>query len=182
MDSAALLRHYRRERRGTRLLVSAIPDELFDWVPEGSGFSLGGLVRHLIQAEAFWRRLLQAAAEGEEYDPFGLSGEAAERMERFRPMNEGASNDERLGKTAAECLETWSPVQSKTEAFLGSLTESQLAGARIRHPLLGLEESLGQSVLIMVAHEVHHRGQLSAYLKMHGVEQPTALWTPEENE
>ena len=27
----------------------------------------------------------------------------------------------------------------------------------------------------MVGHEVHHRGQLSAYLKMLGVEQPAIL-------
>lgn len=180
MDSSTLLEHYRRERRGTRLLIAAVPEELFDWTPHEGGFSLGGLVRHLMQAEIFWRKLLEAAIEGRDHDPFGLAGEPAARLVTFRPVNVDASNDERLGATFADCLEAWGPIQTKTEAFLESLSEEQIAGTRVRHPLVGLEGPLGQMVLVMVSHEGHHRGQLSAYLKNRGVEHPATLWVPDD--
>ena len=177
MEASTLLSHYRRERRWTRDLVAAVPDELFDWAPEGSGFTCGGLVRHLIQAEIFWRKLLEAAVEGLAYDPFGMSGDLAERVEGFREMNVGASSDTRLGESIADCLESWMRVQGKTEAFLERLSTDEIVDVQARHPLSGLEGPIGQMVLVMMSHEAHHRGQLSAYLKSRGVAHPTTLWS-----
>ena len=66
--------YFRRQRSWTRSLVAAAPEACFDWRPAPDAFSCGELVRHLIQSEAFWRRLLLAAAAGQRYDPFGLTG------------------------------------------------------------------------------------------------------------
>ena len=174
---ASLLKHFRRQREWTRALIAALPEELFDWQPEGSGFSCGGLVRHLIQAEIFWRKLLQSAVAGREYDPFGIRGDLATRLESFRPVNVGASRDDRLGSSFQECLDSWLSVQEGTERFLERLPEDALLRVRAKHPLSGLEAPLWEMLLVMMEHEAHHRGQLSAYLKSRELEHPVSLWT-----
>ena len=169
--------HFRRQRRWTRDLVAAVPQEHFDWSPGDGSFSCGQLVRHLIQAEVFWRRLLSAALSGKEYDPFGLEGSAGERMRSFRAPNLRASANDKLGTTFDQCLAAWLGVQAETEQMIGSLTPEQLSGIHVRHSLTGLEAYLGEMLMVMFEHEAHHRGQLSAYMKNLGLAQPTSLWT-----
>lgn len=177
VDAPRVLAHFRRQRRWTRDLVAAVPDEYFDWSPGEGSFSCGQLVRHLIQAEIFWRRLLAAAIEGESYDPFGIEGSTDERMRRFRAPNVEASANPKLGADFAECLASWERVQAETEALLAGLAPTQLVEVRVHHPLTGLEGTLGELLIVMFEHEAHHRGQLSAYMKVLGLEQPTSLWS-----
>jgi uncharacterized damage-inducible protein DinB len=166
-----LLVHFRRQREWTRRLVAAVPEERFDWAPSERDFSCGGLVRHMIQSEVFWRRLLAAAARGERYDPFGLTGTQPERYEAFREPNLRSSRHDRYGASFAALLDSWLPVQAETERELGRLTEEELQ-AEVHHPIAGLRLPIWEMVLLLVGHEVHHRGQLSAYLKVLGLPQP----------
>ena len=57
---------------------------------------------------------------------------------------------------------------------LARIAPEQLA-VEVVHPLMDLRLPLWEMLLTMVGHEIHHRGQLSAYLKMLGVEQPPFL-------
>src|SRR5947199_10361277 len=100
-----------------------------------------------------------------------------QRMTAFRKPNLESSRGDgaKYGASFAACLESWRGVQAKTEEQFAALTPEQLAGAQVEHPLLALRTPLWEMLLTMVGHEVHHRGQLSAYLKMLGVEQPAAL-------
>lgn len=175
------LAHYRRQRRWTLDLVRAVPEEHFGWAPAPDAFTCGGLVRHLIQAESFWRKLLLAAAAGESYDPFeplGLPERGPARMVAFRPRNRASSDDSKLGSTFAQCLAAWEAVQAKTEAALAAITPEQLARAEMHHPLTGMRAPLWEALLVFVEHEAHHRGQLSAYLKALGVPQPPVFGVP----
>lgn len=176
-DSKDLLVHFRRQRRWTRDLVAALPEECFDWSPSEGSFSCGQLVRHLIQAEIFWRRLMAAALEGEAYDPFGLEGSADQRVRQFRTPNVQASANPKLGASFVECLASWRETQILTEQLIEAMTPSQLCEVRLRHPLTGLEGNLGEFLIVMFEHEAHHRGQLAAYMKSLGLDQPTTLWT-----
>lgn len=176
MDAVALLEHFRRHRTWTRDLVAAVPEELFDWVPPGGGFSCGGLVRHLMQAEIFWCRLLRAAVAGETYDPFGLPGSREERVEAFREINVSASRSEKMGNSFSECLDSWQAIQIETEGFIGALTREDLEQRSARHPLTGLIGSIWEFLVVMMEHEAHHRGQLSAHLKSRSIDLPTTLW------
>jgi uncharacterized damage-inducible protein DinB len=170
------LAFYRRQRGWTRTLIAAVPEEYFGWRPAPTAFSCGELVRHLIQSEGFWVRLILEAAEGRSFDPFGFTGTARERMEVLRPQNlDSAAKGERKGRSFAECLEIWGRFQERTEADLGRITPEQLATVEVDHPLLAVRMPLWETLVTMVGHEVHHRGQLSAYLKTIGVEQPAAL-------
>lgn len=167
--------YFRRQRSWTRSLVAAVPEEHLGWRPVPDTFSCGELVRHLIQSEVFWRRLLTEAVAGRPFDPFGLTGSAIERMTAFRRGNLASSRGDKYGTSLAELLDQWTGVQAKTEEQLAGITPDQLAGVEVDHPLLAIRAPFWEMLLIMVGHEVHHRGQLSAYLKMLGVEQPAAL-------
>lgn len=168
------LRHFRHQRQWTRTVVAAVPEDRFDWAPAADAFSCGELVRHLMQSEIFWSRLLVKAAAGEAFDPFGLDGSAEERMRRFRASNLGSSRDARYGDSFAACLERWSEIQERTEAELAKLPDAALYEVEPEHPLTTLRAPLWQMLLVMIEHEAHHRGQLTAYLKMLGVEQRAA--------
>src|SRR6185503_3742274 len=62
--------------------------------------------------------------------------------------------------------------QAETEAAFAAFTAEQLATAIVHHPVAGFVEPLGDMLWFMASHEVHHRGQLSAYAKMLGLPQP----------
>jgi uncharacterized damage-inducible protein DinB len=164
--------HYRRQRVWTRTLAAAIPAEHAEWAPSAADFSCIGLVRHLMASEVFWRRLLVAATRGEVYDPFQLPGTPVERLAAFREPNVRSSRGDKHGRTVEECLERWLPIQRETEEALGAITPEQLDSVEVYHPLAGLRAPLWELFLVMIAHEGHHRGQLSAYLKILGVRQP----------
>jgi uncharacterized damage-inducible protein DinB len=164
-----LVAHFQRQRGWTRRLIAAIPAE--------TEFGCGDLVRHLIQAEIFWRRLLQHGVEGEVYDPFELASPPGERMEEFRGPNLEASRDPRFGNSFAECLEIWASIEKRTVQELSQIPDDALTGTSLRHPLTGLEASVGEMFLVMIEHEAHHRGQLSGYLKVLGERQPAEFGT-----
>jgi uncharacterized damage-inducible protein DinB len=172
---AEFLEYFRRQRAATRKLVASIPDDHFAWAPNPGAFACGDLVRHMMQAEWFWRKLIVASARREHYDPLGLSGTASERLEAMRDRNLQAARSPKFGATAAECLERWADIQSVTETELSALPPEAFH-ARTVHPLAVVEGPLWEACLFMVGHEVHHRGQLSAYLKVLGVPQPASLF------
>jgi len=167
---------YRRQRRWTRDLVAAIPQEHFDWRPDSESFSCGDLVRHLMQAEIFWTRLLLRVADGESIETYSFGTDPEDRMQAFRGRNLESSHDQKYGASFDEALARWSEIQSRTEEELARVPASALSGTRGRHPLTEFEGPLWQFLLFLLEHEAHHRGQLSAYLKVLGVPQPAAAF------
>lgn len=176
-DVQAFLSHYRRQRRWTVALFEAVPEERFDWAPQPDAFTCGGLARHLMQSEVFWRKLVTKGAAGEAYDPFGIPGDPDKRLASFRPRNLAGSGDDRWGGSFAECIGRWREIQADTEKELATFTPEQLREVTVHHPLTGLSAPLWELLFVMVEHEAHHRGQLSAYLKMLGLPQPPVVGT-----
>ncbi len=175
MNSVAeFLAHFHRQRRWTRNLVGAIPEAHFDWRPSPASFSCGDLVRHLMQAEIFWSRLLVAAAAREPFDPFGLEGDAEQRMQIFRRPNLESAANPAYGTSVAAPLERWSEIEQRTDENLRQIPDRALHTVEAEHPLTLVYAPLWELMLLMIEHEAHHRGQLSAYLKMLGVPQPAA--------
>jgi uncharacterized damage-inducible protein DinB len=167
------LARFRQEREWTRALVACLPEEAFGWRPAPDAFSCGELVIHLMQAERFWRKLLVEAVAGRDYDPFRLPGATtAERYAAFRAPNEASSRRPGLPATFADCLARWQEVQTETESAFAAFTSEQLGAVTVRHPVAGLQAPLEDMLDVMIGHEAHHRGQLSAYAKMLGVPQP----------
>jgi len=174
---ADFLSHFKRQRGWTRRLFSALPEDSFSWRPGEKEFSCGDLLRHLIQAERFWVRLLTSGARGESYDPFGLAHlDLKGRVEAFRAPNLAAAGDERFGDTFAAGLERWSEVEEQSCSRLAEVPASEIS-RRVTHPLSGLEATFEEMFWVMIEHEAHLRGQLSAYMKFSGISHPADLWS-----
>jgi uncharacterized damage-inducible protein DinB len=174
LTTRALIDRWRRTRAGTRALVQAIPPEHFDWRPHAEAFSCGDIVRHLMQAEEMFRLFLAAGGRGEPWDPWQMTGTGEDRLRSARrAILDGAGASE-LGTTAAACLAQWQAMEAETEAALATVTDQALANV-VEHPVTVIRSPLWEMFLLMIEHEIHHRGQLSAYLKVIGVEQPALL-------
>lgn len=173
MSIDSLLAYRRRERGWTWQLVAAVPEQHFAWAPAGDAFACGELVRHMMQSEVYWRRLLVAGARGERYDPFdGAMGEdGGANLAAFRPRNLAASRHARLGDSFAALLARWHEIDAETHAELAAIGDEDLR-REVLHVIPRLRLAVGEMFLVMLSHEAHHRGQLSAYLKMLGVAQP----------
>jgi uncharacterized damage-inducible protein DinB len=174
LTTAALIDRWRRTREGTVALVQSIPLEHFDWRPHPDAFSCGDIVRHLMQAEQVFGLLLAAAGRGEAWDPWQMTGSGEERLRSARrAILDGAGTVE-LGTTPAACLEHWHTLRGETEAALATVPDAALTNA-VEHPVTAIRSPLWEMFLLMIEHEIHHRGQLSAYLKVLGVDQPALL-------
>lgn len=166
------LRLWSQERAWTRRLVAAFAETTFGWRPALHAFSCGELVVHVLQSERFWRRLLVEAVAGRRYDPFALEGSVEERYAAFREPNLVSTRAADQPATFAECLARLAEGQGKTETAFSVFTPEQLSEVIVHHPIAGLVEPLFDMIWLMASHEVHHRGQLSAYAKMLDVAQP----------
>ena len=175
--TADFLSFLRRQRRWTLDMVAAVPEEHFDWRPSEDSFSCGELVRHLIQADLFWARMLATLAAGEAFDPFGLEGSGEERMRAFRSPNLDFARRDDQGSSFAELLASWETAEAKVTRTLGEIPDEALDGVAGTHPLTRFEGRIWELMLLMLEHEAHHRGQLSAYLRVLGVPLPATFGT-----
>jgi len=169
------LEHFQLQHRATCQLVEAIPEKHYTWRPAPSHFSLGEILIHMIQSEIFWRRLILLSSKGEAYDPFKLTGSGETRMRTFRPANLGDARTTKFGSTFAECLESWRKIHAKTCEEFKAIPPEALQTVTVEHPLLAHRGMLWSFLLLMIEHEVHHRGQLSGYMKLLDVDQPASI-------
>jgi uncharacterized damage-inducible protein DinB len=169
------LEHFQLQHHATRTLIAAIPEAHFAWRPSPPHFSLGEIVVHMIQAELFWRRMILMSVKGEAYDPFKLSGSGEERLRGYRPSNVQDAQTTRFGTTFAECLESWGKIHAKTCNEFKVIPPEALQTVSVDHPLLAHRGKLWSFLMLMIEHEVHHRGQLSGYMKLLEVDQPASI-------
>lgn len=170
------LGHFRRQHAWTWAVVERVPQEQFDWAPAAGVFSCGDLIRHMMQAEIFWSRLIEHGACGEAFDPFAMAELPGDRLTAFRQPNLEAAHNPKYGTTPQECLAKWEEISAATEKRMAEIPDAALRGRRMTHPLTGMEAELWEFLIVMLEHEAHHRGQLVAYLKALGVPLPPITW------
>ncbi len=174
LTTAILMDRWRRTREGTLALVRAIPAGQFEWRPSERAFSCGDLVRHLMQAERVFRRIIESGVRQEPWDPWRLEGPGEERLRGSRERIRTSAADARFGTTPDACLARWREIQAETDAALSNVPDAALA-VEVEHPLAAFRAPVWEMFLFMIEHEIHHRGQLSAYLKALDVDQPANL-------
>lgn len=151
---AADLFPYRHEvRAGTLAAVQNLPEEHWEWKPQGAPHSTLGWLRHLAQSEDWW---VQAVV-------LGQAG--------FLPRRKLLVHDrERVLAYLAETRQTTEGLLEQWPAEKLKETRPTPAGARIapRGPHLTLHWIMGN----LYDHERHHRAQIYLYLRLMGVEPP----------
>ena len=156
------LPEFDREMGTTRRLLERVPFDNPEWQPHPKSMTLLKLSTHITEIPIFALR----AMTGTEFDaaaprePRPAVTSAAELVARF-DANVAAARAAILGKTDPELMVPWRLLANGKELFTV--------------PRIGVLRSL------FLNHIIHHRGQLSVYLRMHDVPLPS-IYGPSADE
>ena len=146
-----LLREFDAEMPVTRRLLERLPIEKLAWKPHAKSKSLGELATHITELPRWGLRIGQSAfAVGSEKAP-PLSS-TADFLARF-DENVAACRAAMAGMTDEQLKERLTVTRNGAEFF----TLSKISVLR----------------RVLLNHMIHHRGQLSVYLRLHDVPLPS---------
>src|SRR6266496_3451644 len=145
------LEEFDPEMAATRRMLERVPASKLDWKPHGKSKSLGELATHVTEIPRFGSRIQK--------DEFAAGSEKAPPM-----------------KTAADFLERFDENVRAARETLAAMSDADLEreftvtrGGQVFFTLK--KRSLLRRVLLN--HMIHHRGQLSVYLRCNDVPLPT---------
>lgn len=157
----ALLPEFDHEMTTTRKLLERIPEEKFEWKPHARSFSLGALASHLATLPTWGGDTLNRSEIdiGTDPPPAALPSKA-EVMASF-DKNVAATRAALAGRSDAELMATWTLKRGG-------------------HTLFSMPKTVVWRSFV-VNHLVHHRGQLSVYLRLLDVPVPS-IYGPSADE
>ena len=157
----ALVPEFDHEMVTTRKLLERVPEDRFDWKPHAKSMTLGGLATHVANI-VWWGEVTldkpEFNAEGQQVA--APAGSRAELLETF-DKNVRTTRASLAAKSDAELMAPWSLKNGKQTFFT--------------MPKAAVWRSF------VMNHLVHHRAQLSVYLRMHDVPLP-AMYGPSADE
>ena len=157
----SLLAEYDHEIATTRKLLERVPDDKLAWKPHAKSMSLGELATHLSNIPEWGGTILDDSSFDLTGGPPNISARQSRReiLEHF----DRATARTRVGldKTDAEYMGIWTLKRSGQEVF------SMPKVATFRS--------------FVLSHLIHHRGQLSVYLRLNDVPVP-AIYGPSADE
>jgi uncharacterized damage-inducible protein DinB len=163
--SASLLPEYDNEMKLTRTCLERVPDAKWGWAPHPRSMTIGKLASHLAESLG-WAEVAITSAEFDVEPPGAPGYESA------------------LYKNTAEVLAKFDAGAAKTRAAIEGASDEHLF--QMWSLLKG-----GQKVLTMprvavirnflLNHTIHHRGQLSVYLRLCDVPVPS-IYGPSADE
>jgi len=161
MLSESLLPEFDHEMSVTRRLLERVPEDRLDWKPHEKSYSLGQLAQHLATVP-LWGAITLNQAE----------------------LDVAATPPLPAVTSRAELLALFDRHVSDTRAALDGKTDAELAAPWAlksgTHVVFSMPKaSVWRSFVI--SHLVHHRGQLSVYLRMQNVPLPS-IYGPSADE
>jgi uncharacterized damage-inducible protein DinB len=156
-----LLAEYDHEMATTRRLLARVPDAQLHWKPHDKSMSLGGLATHLANLPHWGGAILNG-------DSFDLA---------TAPPNLEARD------SRASILELFDKTTSTTRALIDRTDSEYLAFWTLKR---GTQEMFTLPRVaafrsFVLNHMIHHRGQLSVYLRLNDVAVP-AIYGPSADE
>jgi uncharacterized damage-inducible protein DinB len=158
--SAALLPEFDQEMATTRRTLERVPEDKFGWKPHEKSMSLGHLASHLAEMPGF-------AVAGLTMDSLDLANykpwEAKSREEVLARFDQNVAGARAAIGSAddAKYMSNWSLLQDGKTL----MTMPKVAVVRV----------------FMMNHTIHHRGQLSVYLRLNNVAVPS-IYGPSADE
>jgi uncharacterized damage-inducible protein DinB len=156
-----LLPEFDHEIAVTRRLLDRVPDDRLAWKPHDRSMSMGGLATHLSNLPTWSASILSETSFDLADAPPNLSPltSRAEILNTFDATTAAARN--LLDRTDAEFLARWTLLRGGQEMF------SMPRFTAFRSFVLN--------------HLIHHRGQLSVYLRLNDIPVP-AIYGPSADE
>lgn len=155
--SQLLLPEYDQEMATTRKVLERIPDDGLGWQPHAKSMSLGRLATHIAELAGWAPTILNQASldlappGGPGYQPKTLASKQ-EILEQFESSVQ-ATHAALEGAEDPELMEPWSLLMGGQVIFT--------------QPRLGVLRSM------LFNHVIHHRGQLSVYLRLNDLPVPS---------
>ena len=160
----ALLPEFDHEVASTRRLLARLPDDQLAWQPHPKSMTLGSLATHLSELGSWGQETLNSPAVDFEtmtrpadYVPPGTRQAILELFEQ----NMAGARSALVGKTDAELMAPWTLRRGAQEFF----TMPKASCWRT----------------FVMNHLIHHRGQLTVYLRQHDVPLPS-IYGPSADE
>jgi len=138
--------YWERVRKTMIQAARLIPKGKLEWRPVKKMFTIGDLLRHMVDTEEFW---IQGVLLGKGGNP--------DRKRKDFP-------------TVDKILKDWERIHKKTLAALSRMPFSSLS-KKVQIQENG-QVPVGWLLWHVVEHEVHHRAQIVTYLRLLGVEPP----------
>ena len=158
----ALLAEFDHEMAMTRHLLERVPDGRLDWRPHEKSYALGGLATHLAQLPHWGTAILQ-------HDFHDLADAGPPRAARA---------------STREVLELFDRHVTEVRRALLDTSDAQLMAPwslrKGEHLILSIPR-LSALRRFLLHHVIHHRGQLTVYLRMQEVPLPP-LYGPTADE
>jgi uncharacterized damage-inducible protein DinB len=149
-----LLAEFDHEMALTRRVLERVPEAAFDWKPHARAFGLGGLAMHLALIPHWGSAILA----GEGYDLAHDPGPTPADL-----------------RTVPEILETFDRHVATVRRGLTDQTDAALQATwsltRGAHVVMSMPRFAALRTFL-VSHAIHHRGQLTVYLRMRDVALP----------
>jgi uncharacterized damage-inducible protein DinB len=149
----ALLPEFDREMGLTRRLLERVPEAHFGWKPHARSMTLGRLAEHLAQLPEW--AALTLTQDGTEMGPSAADHVATTRSAVLAmfDLNVAKARSALHGRTDAELMAPWTLTSQGKELF----TMPKASVLRT----------------FVLNHLVHHRGQLTVYLRLHDIALPS---------
>jgi uncharacterized damage-inducible protein DinB len=157
----ALLPEFDREMTTTRKVLERVPNESLAWKPHAKSFSLGELASHVAALPTFATETLNRSEFeiGNLRPPLALPSRT-DVLAAF-DASTGAARAALAGKSDAELMAIWTLKRNGT-------------------PLYSMPKAVVLRSLVL-SHVIHHRGQLSVYLRLLDVPVPS-IYGPSADE
>ncbi len=158
----ALLPELERELATTRRVLERAPEAHFDWRPHAKSMTLGHLATHIAQLPG--------------HCAFVLGGAGLDLAMRGEAPRTAGSSQELLAMFDAAAAKGRAALSAASDEALGQLWTMR-NGAKIIFQL----PRLGAIRMLAMSHMIHHRGQLSVYLRLKDVALPS-IYGPSADE
>jgi uncharacterized damage-inducible protein DinB len=157
-----LLKEFKAEGMLTRKMLERVPFDNTDWTPHQKSMTIQRLSSHIAEIPIWMTRIVQA----EEFDF------QAQRMERF------------FARDNAELLQKFDDMHAGATRVLQSASDEQLNFKWILRSGERIYYTLSRMIVIrnfVFSHIIHHRGQLSVYLRLNNIPVP-GMYGPSADE
>lgn len=161
MTSHDLLAQFDREMATTRRVLSRVPNALLEWRPHPKSTTMLGIARHLAHMVTYGPlALTEEASDIASRTPMPVTTSIETVLEIF-DRNVAAVHELLAGQSDADLAKPWS-LTYQGKAVVAATREVAI-----------------QSMILH--HQIHHRGQLSVYLRLNDVPVP-AIYGPSADE